>query len=209
MWNSLVRFSFLLVYCYLSFLSDKKKLKALGIPQTVFHISRAFDDFKATDENETLLIRERESVVKFTEEPEEFKDEDTTTTLISSPLANSPTVEMKPLNFEDRRWSMPSGNIEKGVAKTTARAPPIPAYSVSLLRRLSTPLVGPAVVNLPEPNEHTCADHYRMTCVDLDEEEALETLHDQLTLQPLWWLLECLPFKRAWQEHGVWYQSYM
>ena len=45
---------------------------------------------------------------------------------------------------------------------------------------------------------------------EMDATDALEPLHDPLRSQPLWWLLEILPFPYSLQDmNDVWHTSYL
>ncbi|KAF9560892.1 hypothetical protein CPC08DRAFT_459719 [Agrocybe pediades] len=42
--------------------------------------------------------------------------------------------------------------------------------------------------------------------LDMDNNDALEPIHDELKANPLWWLLEIVPTKYSWQDaNGVWH----
>jgi hypothetical protein len=66
----------------------------------------------------------------------------------------------------------------------------------------------PTVLDVPEPNDHTFDDHYRMTSQELDLEDALEPLHDEMMLRKAWLILELMPMKRMWQERGRWKSTF-
>ncbi|GLB38659.1 putative uncharacterized alpha/beta hydrolase domain (DUF2235) [Lyophyllum shimeji] len=43
----------------------------------------------------------------------------------------------------------------------------------------------------------------------LDKGDALRPIHDQLKINPLWWLLEVIPLTYSWQdENGVWHREF-
>lgn len=45
--------------------------------------------------------------------------------------------------------------------------------------------------------------------MELDSTDALEPLHDELKLNPLWWLLEIIPLQFSWQDaQGVWHREW-
>ena len=45
--------------------------------------------------------------------------------------------------------------------------------------------------------------------VDADALDAVQPLHDSLKSQPLWWILEVLPFFVSWQdESGNWHRRF-
>jgi uncharacterized protein (DUF2235 family) len=45
--------------------------------------------------------------------------------------------------------------------------------------------------------------------LELDLSDALEPLHDELKLDPLWWLLEIVPLQYSWQDaQGVWHREW-
>jgi len=45
--------------------------------------------------------------------------------------------------------------------------------------------------------------------VDMDMTDALQPLHDELKLDPLWWLLEIIPLQFSWQDaNGVWHRNW-
>lgn len=45
--------------------------------------------------------------------------------------------------------------------------------------------------------------------LDLDLDDALQPLHDELKLDPLWWLLEIVPLQYSWQDaQGVWHSEW-
>lgn len=42
-----------------------------------------------------------------------------------------------------------------------------------------------------------------------DDQDALDTIHDQLKLDPLWWILEIVPLTFTWQDNaGVWHRNF-
>lgn len=45
--------------------------------------------------------------------------------------------------------------------------------------------------------------------LELDLADAVEPLHDELKLDPLWWLLEIVPLSYSWQDaQGVWHREW-
>ncbi|KAF9485751.1 hypothetical protein BDN70DRAFT_870613 [Pholiota conissans] len=45
--------------------------------------------------------------------------------------------------------------------------------------------------------------------VDMDMTDVLQPLHDELKLDPLWWLLEIIPLQFSWQDaNGVWHRNW-
>jgi len=45
--------------------------------------------------------------------------------------------------------------------------------------------------------------------LEMDDTDALQTIHDQLKLNPLWWLLEIIPLHYSWQDaDGVWHREW-
>lgn len=45
--------------------------------------------------------------------------------------------------------------------------------------------------------------------VDLDMQDAVQPLHDELKLDPLWWLLEIIPLQYSWQDaDGIWHKEW-
>lgn len=179
------------------FCSDSKRLKALGIPQSAFRISSAFENFKSRDSYPEDFLQERSpSTVKFVDEPEGIEDDEDTAVLIRRPTHK----RVKSNGDAGRRWSPVDGG-------TPPRTPSPGSSSIGMLRRMTIPFLT-TTTPPPEPNEHTPADHYRMSCTEIDAEDALEPIHDEMMMQPLWWLLECVPMKKMWQERGRWHSSY-
>jgi uncharacterized protein (DUF2235 family) len=44
---------------------------------------------------------------------------------------------------------------------------------------------------------------------ELDNEDAVQPIHDQLVENPIWWLLEIVPLHYTWQDaHNVWHRNY-
>ncbi|KAG6830582.1 hypothetical protein H0H92_016033 [Tricholoma furcatifolium] len=53
------------------------------------------------------------------------------------------------------------------------------------------------------------ADATREAEADNDVDDAVDSLHDQLIAQPLWWILELLPTSFTWQDDaGYWHRRY-
>ncbi|KDR82959.1 hypothetical protein GALMADRAFT_238664 [Galerina marginata CBS 339.88] len=45
--------------------------------------------------------------------------------------------------------------------------------------------------------------------IEMDQADALEPLHDELKLDPLWWLLEIVPLQYSWQDgQNVWHREW-
>jgi len=45
--------------------------------------------------------------------------------------------------------------------------------------------------------------------LELDANDALQPLHDELKIDPLWWLLEIVPLQYSWQDaQGVWHREW-
>lgn len=43
---------------------------------------------------------------------------------------------------------------------------------------------------------------------ELDAGDALEPIHDELKIQPLWWIVEFMPFFYTWQDANcVWHKT--
>lgn len=45
--------------------------------------------------------------------------------------------------------------------------------------------------------------------LDMDNVDALQPIHDELKIDPLWWLLEIIPLQFSWQDaDGVWHRDW-
>jgi hypothetical protein len=45
--------------------------------------------------------------------------------------------------------------------------------------------------------------------LDDDKADAVQPIHDELKLNPLWWIVELFPLRYLWQDaNGVWHTSY-
>lgn len=45
--------------------------------------------------------------------------------------------------------------------------------------------------------------------LEMDNIDALQPLHDELKMDPLWWLLEIIPLEFSWQSaDGVWHRDW-
>ena len=63
----------------------------------------------------------------------------------------------------------------------------------------------PAVIASPPPGEGDSGEGMVQGGGGSDMQDVLAAIHDRLTTQPLWWILELLPMKFTWQEEdGRW-----
>lgn len=50
---------------------------------------------------------------------------------------------------------------------------------------------------------------YSPQAAKLDSVDSIQPLHDPLKSQPLWWVLEVIPFFVSWQDqNGIWHRSW-
>lgn len=76
-------------------------------------------------------------------------------------------------------------------------------FDNAALIRLNLPPITVPTPNAPSPTEIPDSQ------ADLDEVDALQPLHDELKITPLWWLLEILPMKFSWQDaQGNWHTTW-
>lgn len=184
--------------------SDKHRLRELGIPRSLFRLTSAFDNFKAVDPvYDDDFFGERNTLVKFVDEPQTIGDEDTIP-LISSGKAVIDEIALTKLN---RRWRGGSSPRSSPPRQSSFIPSIIVPSTIGYFRKLTLTFF-PGVVDPPEPNEHTTEDHYRMNCEELDVEDAIEPLHDEMMMRKAWLLLELMPMKRTWQERGKWRSSF-
>jgi len=179
-----------------SICSDDQKLRGMGIPRRLFRLTSAFEVLKGADESPRGFFGENLSRVKFVEEPDVMND-DEEAALIPSPKS--------PYDFHSngnlkRRWSYA---VTPNLRISSFSPVPVVPSTTGLLRKFTSNFL-PVTIEVSEPNDHTFEDHFRMTCAELDEEDALEPLHDELMLRKTWLLLELIPMKRIWQERGKW-----
>lgn len=183
-------------------LFDVPRLRGMGIPRTLFRITTAFESFKAPDEYEYNYFWEAPpmSAVRFVDEPGTFDDSETAP-LIQTP---KPLWSLNQTVAMNRRWSVTTSSRSAPGVSTRSTTPPRPG----ILRRFTTTFFPAVLREVDEPNEHTFEDHYKMTCEELDEEDALEPLHDEMMLNKWWLILELIPMKRVWQERGKWRSTF-
>lgn len=183
-------------------LFDVPRLRGMGIPRTLFRITTAFESFKAPDEYEYDYFWEAPpmSAVRFVDEPGTFDDSETAP-LIQTP---KPLWSLNQTVAMNRRWSVTTSSRSAPGVSTRSTTPPRPG----ILRRFTTTFFPAVLREVDEPNEHTFEDHYKMTCEELDEEDALEPLHDEMMLNKWWLILELIPMKRVWQERGKWRSTF-
>jgi hypothetical protein len=191
-------------------------------------LTSAFDDFKAVEPTyDDGFFSERNGVVRFSDEPQNVSEDDTIPLI---PSAGKGVLEDIALRKLTRRWtgsplsgssspkargtpprSARTGSIFTPVKRVTFFPSPqlsiIVPSTIGYFRKLTVAFF-PSTIALPEPNIHTTDDHYRMSCEELDAEDALEALHDEMMLRKAWLLLELIPMKRQWQERGKWRSSF-
>ncbi|KIM31051.1 hypothetical protein M408DRAFT_327943 [Serendipita vermifera MAFF 305830] len=180
-------------------LFDDHKLRGMGIPRKLFHLTTAFEVYKQVDQYPGQFFDETPSRVKFVDEPDMMND-DEEAALIPSPKSSYDKMSSGTLS---RRWTYSTADVS---ISAKSFVPVVPS-TVGFLRKIARTIF-PAVIEVDEPNDHTFDDHYRMTCADLDEEDALEPLHDEMMMRKSWLLLELLPMKRMWQERGRWRSTF-
>ena len=185
----------------MSFNSDDHKLRGMGIPRKLFRLTSAFEIPRTVDDVPSQYFDETPSKVKFVDEPDMMNDEEEAALI---PPPKSP-YEKSSNGLLTRRWtySMTAPDISISSKSLISVVPSTTGY----LRKITTHIF-PSVIDIDEPNDHTFDDHYRMTCAELDEEDALEPLHDEMMLRKTWLLLELLPMKRVWQERGRWRSTF-
>ncbi|KAG8784594.1 hypothetical protein FS842_009121 [Serendipita sp. 407] len=187
-------------------LFDTSKLRGMGIPRSLFRVTAAFDRFKASDPDNFDFFGDQipQTSVKFVDEPGTISGGDTTPLIPKSAGGNDKSGLT-------RRWTVaPSLTASKSrSSRSHSRSPSIVFPTFGMVRSLTTGVFFPGVVLPPEePNEHTFEDHFKMEIEELDEEDAVEPLHDELMLQKSWLILELLPMKRVWQERGKWRSTF-
>lgn len=168
----------------------------MGIPRKLFRLTSAFEIYKTTGDFPGQFFEENASKVKFVDEPE-IMDDDEEATLIPPPKSPYETTGDGKLTH---RWTY---SVTPGIAISYQSQVSVVPSTRGLLRNFTSNFL-PVNIEIGEPNEHTFDDHYRMSCGELDEEDALEPLHDEMMLRKMWLILELLPMKRVWQERGRW-----
>ncbi|KAG8832043.1 hypothetical protein FRC17_002153, partial [Serendipita sp. 399] len=183
-------------------LFDQSKLRGMGIPRSLFHVTAAFDNFKASDPYSFDYFGQRllQSAVKFVDEPGTISGGDTTPLIPKSFSGGNKSGLTR-----RRRAASPALGISNS---RSSRSPSVVPSTFGLVRSLTTSFFPGTATPPEEPNDHTFEDHYRMSIEELDEEDALEPLHDELMLQKSWLILELLPMKRVWQERGKWRSTF-
>jgi len=191
-------------------LFDNSALKRMGIPQSTFYLSSAFREFKPESHIHSHQFQ-------------------------ASCPCSAPQSPLEVPSFLRRRaplsaeaWSSAGGDqgFDMGVVQdepdeqagdsssdavsTVVASNHQQSNSIFDLYTKARDLVWP--ISLPVNTDRNCtfARHYRMSCRDLDEEDAiLGEIHDELRRQRLWWILEFLPVRRSWQQPpGEWHHSY-
>jgi hypothetical protein len=184
-------------------ISDSQRLKAMGIPRHLFRLTSAFENFQIDSYQTRYLPEPNSSTVKFVDEPADIIDfDDDTRPLINS--AKSSALWGGGVSQLTRRMTPSS------TRQSTQSSPYIPAVVPSTRGpfHMLMETLFPTVLDIPEPNDHTFDDHYRMTSQELDVEDALEPLHDEMMLRKAWLILELMPMKRMWQERGRWKSTF-
>ena len=83
-------------------------------------------------------------------------------------------------------------NVHVDLPPQSFFAAPIPSSS--------QPRNAPPTVQTPAPADRDAS---------LDKLDAVEPLHDELKLEPAWWLLEIIPFPFSWQDaKGNWHKRW-
>jgi hypothetical protein len=175
--------------------SDDHKLRGMGIPRRLFRLTSAFEAFKGVEEYPGQFFEENMSKVKFVDEPEMMHDDEEA--LIPAPKSPYDIIGNGQLK---RRWTY---SIPHEVTISSQSQVSVVPSTTGLFRKFTSTFL-PTTIEIEEPNEHTFEDHFRMSCAELDEEDALEPLHDEMMLRKMWLLLELIPMKRVWQERGRW-----
>ncbi|PVG02728.1 hypothetical protein CPB86DRAFT_750541 [Serendipita vermifera] len=183
-------------------LFESQRLKLMGIPRHLFRLTSAFENFQIDTYQPRYFPEANSSTVRFVDEPGSFAGDDDTRPLISS--AKSSSFWDGKLTQATRRWSPSS------TRQSTQSSPYIPAVVPSTRGpfHMLWETLFPTDLEIPEPNDHTFDDHYRMTSHELDAEDALEPLHDEMMLRKAWLILELMPMKRMWQERGRWKSTF-
>ena len=190
-------------------LFDNSALKRLGIPQSTFYLSSAFRNFKPNSH----LLGHQFSGSCPCGAPQSAHE---LSSILRRRSARSAAEPWSSAGAGDQGFDM--GVVQEVPDDTGDSVSDAVSTVVAPDDQLSNTLFGlytkardfvrPVPVN-PDGN-CTFADHYRMSCEELDAEDALlGQIHDELHRQPLWWILEFLPVRRSWQQPpGEWHHSY-
>jgi hypothetical protein len=170
----------------------------MGIPRRLFRLTSAFEAFKGTEEypGQFFEVTPNPSKVKFVDEPEMMND-DEEEALIPAPKSPYSIVGNGLLK---RKWTYA---VTPDMTISSQSQISVVPSTTGLFRKLTSTFL-PTTIEIMEPNDHTFEDHFRMSCAELDEEDAVEPLHDEMMMRKAWLLLELLPMKRVWQERGRW-----
>ena len=192
-------------------LFDRSALKRMGIPQSTFYLSSAFREFKPTGHH--LGHQFSSSCPCGTpHSPQEIstflrrRAIPTASTEVWSPGGGDQGFDMGVVQEEP---DDDGDSISDAVSTVVAPDYQRPSTIFDLYAK-ARDFVWSINQGSNADMECTFAEHYKMSCEELDAEDAiLGDIHDQLHRQPLWWILEVLPVRRSWQQpQGVWHHSY-
>lgn len=186
----------------------------MGIPRTLFYISDAFANFRVADPyyDDGYFFEGNESTVKMVDEPGTYSDEDDENAALIKGTKSPITPKFPYLDEVSKLIRRRNGTVVDRSSNNSSiihvhGATTVPSNRGKLHQLMN--FIFPEVVEVDEPNDHTFYDHYKMSCHELDDEDAIEPLHDELMLRKAWLLLELMPMKRMWQERGKWRSTFM
>ena len=187
---------------------NKSALKRMGIPQSTFYLSSAFREFKPKSHFQGHHFSSS-CPCGTPHSPKEFSSLLRSRKTPSAEAWSSGADQGFDMGVVQEEPDDGGDSISDAVSTVVAPDHQRSSTLVDLYTK-ARDLVWSTYQPINTDGECTFADHYKMSCEELDAEDAvLGNMHDELHRQPLWWILELLPVRRSWQQpQGVWHHSY-